>query len=53
MNQGHEIRSFALNKEAKWAIFVLNKVMIGQGLKRLAVHLYPNSIWMPPRVIKV
>ena len=25
MNQSHKIRSFGLNKEAKWAIFVLNK----------------------------
>ena len=33
MNQGHEIRSFALNKEAKK----------GQGLKGLAAPLYPNS----------
>ena len=38
MNQGHEIRSFALNKEAKK----------GQGLKGLAAHLYPNFHWMPP-----
>ena len=36
MNQGHEIRSFALNKEAKK----------GQGLKGLAAHLYPNCRWM-------
>ena len=46
MNQSHEIRSFGLNKEAKWAIFVSNK---GQGLKRLAAHPYPNSLWMSPK----
>ena len=28
MNQSHEITSFALNKEAKWAIFVLTKVRV-------------------------
>ena len=38
MNQGHEIRSFALNKEAKK----------GQGLKGLAAHLYPNFHSPPP-----
>ena len=38
MNQGHEIRSFALNKEAKK----------GQGLKGSAAHHYPNFHWMPP-----
>ena len=38
MNQGHEIRSFALNKEAKK----------GQGLKGSAAHHYPNIHWMPP-----
>ena len=32
MNQGHEIRSFALNKETKK----------GQGLKGSAAHLFPN-----------
>ena len=38
MNRGHEIRSFALNKEAKK----------GQGLKGSAAHHYPNIHWMPP-----
>ena len=41
MNQGHEIRSFALNKETRK----------GQGLKGSAAHLFPNFLWMPPKVV--
>ena len=33
-----------LNRVAKWTIFVL----IGQGLKASAAHLYQNFFWMPP-----
>ena len=35
-----QIRSFALNEEAKWVIFVLNKDRFGQ--KDSAVHLAPK-----------
>ena len=38
MNQGHEIRSFGLNKEAKWAIFVLNKVRAWSALQHTSIQ---------------
>ena len=44
-NQGQKVVSPALNRVAKWEVFVLNRVGV---CGPLAAHLYPNFPWVPP-----